>query len=96
MESTSLDWRDKAACLRADPELFFPTGEKSAADIEQIRKAKLFCADCLSRIECLDYALRTSQSDGVWGGMSEDERRALKKAAARARVRTDIARNGRS
>jgi WhiB family redox-sensing transcriptional regulator len=79
-----MDWRDNAACLTADPELFFPVGNTGPA-VEQIEKAKSVCARCTMTEVCLQYALETSQDSGVWGGLSEDERRALKRRAARAR-----------
>jgi WhiB family redox-sensing transcriptional regulator len=79
-----MDWRDKAACLTADPELFFPVGNTGPA-VDQIEKAKAVCARCNVTEVCLQYALETNQDYGVWGGLSEDERRALKRRAARAR-----------
>ena len=82
-----MDWRDKAACLTADPELFFPVGNTGPA-VDQIEKAKTVCARCTVTEICLQYALETGQDSGVWGGLSEDERRALKSRAARARRAT--------
>ncbi|KAB1647569.1 MULTISPECIES: WhiB family transcriptional regulator [unclassified Pseudoclavibacter] len=79
-----MDWRDHAACLAADPELFFPVGNTGPA-VDQIEKAKVVCSDCEVTDECLHYAMETGQDAGVWGGLSEDERRALKRRAARAR-----------
>ncbi len=82
-----MDWRDKAACLTADPELFFPVGNTGPA-VDQIDKAKTVCGRCTVTEMCLQYALDTNQDSGVWGGLSEDERRALKRrAAARAASR---------
>src|SRR6478752_4143578 len=82
--SSPMDWRDKAACLTVDPELFFPVGNTGPA-VDQIEKAKSVCARCNVTEICLQYALETGQDSGVWGGLSEDERRALKRRAARAR-----------
>ena len=79
-----MDWRDKAACLTVDPELFFPVGNTGPA-VDQIEKAKSVCARCTVTEICLQYALESGQDSGVWGGLSEDERRALKRRAARAR-----------
>jgi WhiB family redox-sensing transcriptional regulator len=79
-----MDWRDSAACLTVDPELFFPVGNTGPA-VDQIDKAKAVCARCSVTEQCLQYALETNQDSGVWGGLSEDERRALKRRAARAR-----------
>lgn len=79
-----MDWRNNAACLEADPELFFPVGNTGQA-IEQIESAKSICGQCSVTEQCLQYALETNQDSGVWGGLSEDERRTLKRRAARAR-----------
>lgn len=71
-------WRDFALCAEADPEAWFPdTGEPSAP-------AKAICAACFVRGQCLDYALATDQAWGVWGGLSECQRRKLKKEMAAA------------
>ncbi|MCB1340268.1 MAG: WhiB family transcriptional regulator, partial [Pseudooceanicola sp.] len=67
-----------------DPELFFPVGNTGPA-VDQIEKAKAVCATCTVTEICLQYALESGQDSGVWGGLSEDERRALKRRAARAR-----------
>ena len=56
--------------------------------VDQIEKAKAVCARCTVTEVCLQYALETGQDSGVWGGLSEDERRALKRRNARARIRT--------
>jgi len=85
MESTSGDWRDKAECRKKDPDLFFPTGEKSEADQEQIKRAKAVCAECLSRIACLEYAIANNEDFGIWGGTSETERRSARRRQARQR-----------
>ena len=69
-----MDWRDRAACLTVDPELFFPVGNTGPA-VEQIDRAKAVCSHCPVTEYCLQYALDTNQDSGVWGGLSEDERR---------------------
>lgn len=79
-----MDWREQAACLTVDPELFFPVGNTGPA-VDQIERAKSVCARCTVTEMCLQYAMDTGQDSGVWGGLSEDERRALKRRAARAR-----------
>jgi len=79
-----MDWRHEAACLEEDPELFFPIGNTGPA-LLQIDEAKAVCQRCPVMEECLKWALETGQDAGVWGGMSEDERRALKRRRARAR-----------
>ena len=78
-----MDWRHKAACLDEDPELFFPIGNTGPA-LLQIEEAKQVCRRCDVRDACLQWALEAGQDHGVWGGLSEDERRALKRRAARA------------
>ncbi|MBW3577523.1 MAG: WhiB family transcriptional regulator [Actinobacteria bacterium] len=65
-----------AKCLDADPEAFFP--EKGGST----RDAKRICAACSVRDECLQYALRNDERFGIWGGMSERERRRLKRLAS--------------
>jgi WhiB family redox-sensing transcriptional regulator len=70
-------WRDHAACRDVDPELFFPAGNAGPA-LLQIGQAKLVCAACPVRIPCLEWAMASNQEAGVWGGTSEDERRALR------------------
>ena len=86
------DWRNKAACLRVDPELFFPIGEKIQSDIDQIEQAKSFCVKCLVKEQCLEYAHEMSQYSEVWGGLSESERKFLKRRRQQARVRARLGR----
>ncbi len=82
-----MDWREQAACLNVDPELFFPVGNTGSA-LDQIEQAKAICARCVVTENCLGYALDSNQDHGVWGGLSEDERRILKRRRARATRRT--------
>lgn len=79
-----MDWRSSAACLDHDPELFFPVGNTGPA-IAQIEEAKSICASCPVTATCLEWAIKNGQDFGVWGGKSEDERRSIKRRAARAR-----------
>jgi WhiB family transcriptional regulator, redox-sensing transcriptional regulator len=72
------DWRDNAACRDTDPDLFFPVGTTGPA-IEQIANAKAVCQACDVQSACLEYALITNQDSGIWGGTSEEERRALRR-----------------
>ena len=81
-----MDWRHRAACLDEDPELFFPIGNTGPA-LLQIEEAKAVCRRCPVIDTCLQWALETGQDAGVWGGLSEDERRALKRRNARAAPR---------
>jgi WhiB family redox-sensing transcriptional regulator len=77
-------WRLRAACRSVDADLFFPVGATGLA-IEQIDSAKAVCTMCPVMDECLEYALATNQDSGVWGGRSEEERRALRRAWLRQR-----------
>ncbi|MFE0580220.1 WhiB family transcriptional regulator [Streptomyces sp. NPDC058874] len=86
-----MDWRHNAVCREEDPELFFPIGNTGPA-LLQIEEAKAVCRRCPVMEQCLQWALEAGQDDGVWGGLSEDERRAMKRRAARNRARN--ARNG--
>jgi len=74
VNSPSADWRHAAACLSADPELFFPVSS-SGRSREQEERAKAVCRTCIVRRQCLQYALAAKMAYGVWGGMTEDERR---------------------
>lgn len=80
MESASgnEDWRKWAACPSEDPELFFPIGNTGPA-MMQTEEAKTVCRRCDVREQCLSWALENRVDHGVWGGLSEDERRALKR-----------------
>jgi WhiB family redox-sensing transcriptional regulator len=75
-------WRDDAACLDADPDLFFPVGTVGLA-LDQIDEAKRICLACPVRERCLAWALDMGNASGVWGGTTEDERRVLRDAAQR-------------
>ena len=70
-------WWDLAACRTADPELFFPVSVTGPA-LTEVARAKAVCGSCSIRRRCLDIALRTGQSHGVWGGLDEQERRVLR------------------
>jgi WhiB family redox-sensing transcriptional regulator len=78
------NWREHATCRHEDPDLFFPIGTTGPALVQQ-EQAKSVCRRCPVREECLQWALDTGQTIGVWGGTSENERRALKRRAASAR-----------
>jgi WhiB family redox-sensing transcriptional regulator len=79
-----MDWRNDASCRDVDPDLFFPIGTTGIA-IEQVDAAKSICASCVVREPCLEFALASNQDAGVWGGLTEDERRTLKRARQRRR-----------
>ncbi|MCU1611703.1 MAG: transcription factor WhiB [Pseudonocardiales bacterium] len=82
-----MDWRHRAACRDEDPELFFPVGTSGPA-LLQIAEAKTACRRCPVSTECLNWALASGQDAGVWGGMSEEERRVVKRRHARTGART--------
>jgi WhiB family redox-sensing transcriptional regulator len=75
-EPPDTPWMDYANCLGVDPDLFFPERGASASD------AKAVCAACQVREQCLAYALDTVQKFGIWGGMSERERRRVRRQRA--------------
>jgi WhiB family redox-sensing transcriptional regulator len=79
-----MTWRDRAACLGEDPELFFPDGNTRPA-LVQAEEAKAVCRRCEVTATCLKWALESGQEAGVWGGLSEEERRALKRRNAPSR-----------
>ena len=68
-----MGWQERALCAQTDPEAFFP--EKGGST----REAKKVCTGCEVRAECLEYALANDERFGIWGGLSERERRKLKK-----------------
>ncbi len=68
-----LSWQERALCAQTDPEAFFP--EKGGST----REAKKVCTQCEVRAECLEYALANDERFGIWGGLSERERRKLKR-----------------
>jgi len=80
-----MDWRHRALCRDEDPELFFPIGSTGPA-ATQVDQAKVVCRRCSVVEDCLTWALETSQDNGVWGGTSEDERRALRRRGAHVRA----------
>jgi WhiB family transcriptional regulator, redox-sensing transcriptional regulator len=76
------NWRDDAACRDADPDLFFPVGT-TGLRLGQINVAKRMCQACPVQTQCLAWALDHGITDGVWGGTTEDERRAIRNLARR-------------
>jgi WhiB family redox-sensing transcriptional regulator len=87
------NWRDAAACRGLDPELFFPIGTTAPA-VAQLQEAKAVCGTCSVREPCLQWALRSEpigQENGVYAGLSEGERRAIKRRTSRARNRPEAA-----
>jgi WhiB family redox-sensing transcriptional regulator len=76
VDPVELRWQESALCAQTDPELFFP--EQGGSTV----KARRVCARCEVIEKCLEYALSHQERFGVWGGMSEEERRALEKRSA--------------
>ena len=74
-EEDPLAWQSESLCAQTDPEAFFP--EKGGST----RDAKKICGSCEVRAECLEYALQNDERFGIWGGLSERERRKLRKRA---------------
>jgi WhiB family transcriptional regulator, redox-sensing transcriptional regulator len=66
-------WQSRANCMGVDPELFFPERGSST------REAKEVCRGCVVREDCLEYALANGEKFGIWGGMSERERRRVRR-----------------
>ncbi|SCC18952.1 transcription factor WhiB [Arthrobacter sp. NIO-1057] len=75
VDEGELGWQARALCAQTDPEAFFP--EKGGST----RDAKRVCGACVVRSECLEYALSNDERFGIWGGLSERERRRLRKRA---------------
>jgi len=74
-----MGWQYRASCRGEDAEMFFAPNyfeRKDEKDAREVR-AKAICADCPVRVECLEYALRSREPHGIWGGLNELERRAL-------------------
>ncbi|MGH8897051.1 MAG: WhiB family transcriptional regulator [Egibacteraceae bacterium] len=88
LEDERPGWQAHAACRGMPVEDFFPAGATGAA-LDRIAYAKAVCAVCPVREDCLEYALGTGQLDGVWGGLSEDERRAERRRRQRRRKEGD-------
>jgi WhiB family transcriptional regulator, redox-sensing transcriptional regulator len=74
-DGDELGWQERALCAQTDPEAFFP--EKGGST----REAKKVCLTCEVQAECLEYALQNDERFGIWGGLSERERRKVKKRA---------------
>lgn len=74
-DDNALSWQVDALCAQTDPEAFFP--EKGGST----RDAKKICTTCEVKSECLEYALQNDERFGIWGGLSERERRKLRRRA---------------
>ena len=80
------EWRAASACLNTDPDVFFPVAVGSAAS-KQVARAMRICARCTVRQQCLDFAMRSGEKDGIWGGTTPEERIRARRARNRRPVR---------
>ena len=84
--TTRWEWQYQGACIGMDSMRFFhPEGERGSSRRKRDDDAKAVCRTCEVQAVCLQWALDNNQDSGVWGGMSEEERRSLRRRAARAR-----------
>jgi WhiB family redox-sensing transcriptional regulator len=83
------EWVERAACRRMSPALFFAVARSEHTRVE-VKAAKAVCAICDVQEECLEFAIRTGQREGIWGGLTDRERRKVRQAvrAAESRERT--------
>ena len=84
LQTAERSWQRQANCMGVDPDLFFP--ERGAST----REAKEVCRGCVVREDCLEYALANGEKFGIWGGMSERERRRVRRARALQRRDTAV------
>jgi WhiB family redox-sensing transcriptional regulator len=76
LSEEDLPWKEEALCAYVDADVFFP--EKGGSS----REAKRICGECAVQTFCLEYALANDERFGIWGGLSERERRRLKRLAS--------------
>ena len=75
LEELDEDWRESAACIGGSTDEFFPMSE----DLEVVASAKAVCSSCPGREDCLQFALATNQTEGIWGGQTPTERRRIRR-----------------
>lgn len=85
LDAEAVHWTDNAACRvpGTDPELFFPVSETGMAH-RQVTQAKAVCGRCPVAEQCLEWAVRTGEPEGIWGGTTPGERRRLRRRRLRA------------
>jgi WhiB family transcriptional regulator, redox-sensing transcriptional regulator len=88
----SAAWMSRGACRHQDPELFFPISDEAA---HLVAAARAVCQACSVRASCLAFAVETRQ-DGIWGGTTSDERRAIRQPAPRRGMAGPVASIGRA
>jgi len=71
-------WMENGSCIYANSELFFTVGSSMKA-IKKANEAKAVCNECFVKVDCLEYAVRTNQDSGVWGGATEEERKSIRR-----------------
>ncbi|GGS99621.1 WhiB family transcriptional regulator [Streptomyces chromofuscus] len=87
-----MDWRARGLCLRRDPDLFFPIGSVNSGPVAfQTDEAKAVCRRCPVTEQCLAWAVDAGPVEGIWGGTTEGERRAMQRRAARESAATETA-----
>ena len=87
LEDGKSGWQAQANCMGVDPDLFFPERGGST------REAKEVCRGCVVREDCLEYALANGEKFGIWGGMSERERRRVRRARALSQRQAALSRS---
>ncbi len=80
------NWRAASACLNTDPDVFFPVAVGAAAS-KQVARALRICDGCQVRQQCLDFAMRSGEKDGIWGGTTPEDRVRVRRARNRHTVR---------
>ncbi|WP_210571983.1 WhiB family transcriptional regulator [Streptomyces sp. GESEQ-4] len=79
-----MDWRVRGLCLSEDPDLFFPIGSiNSGPATLQADEAKSVCRHCPVTRQCLAWAVEMGPVEGIWGGTTEGERRAMRRRPVR-------------
>jgi WhiB family transcriptional regulator, redox-sensing transcriptional regulator len=83
------DWRADSACRNADPDLFFPVAGGTVAS-RQVAKAQKICASCPVKKQCLEFAMRTHEPAGIWGGTTPEDRIRARRARNRRAPRQPV------
>ncbi|HWG01435.1 MAG TPA: WhiB family transcriptional regulator [Trebonia sp.] len=86
MTQYAMAWRAAGACRTVDPDLFFPVAPATGTT-RQVSKAQRICAGCPVRQQCLEFAMQTHESNGIWGGTTPEERSRARRNLAAARRR---------
>ncbi|MFJ9539713.1 WhiB family transcriptional regulator [Streptomyces sp. NPDC101225] len=73
------DWRDRAACVGEDPEVFFPLSDSTVSEADA-RYARAVCRRCPVLVSCRTWAIDHGEDDGIWGATTAGQRRAIRRA----------------